>query len=173
VHPLITTWGNLIGMQSEFIWQGTMDYAPMLSTVMACKTFKWIGHEKAIERNQSMTKWCSRLLTSVWGTSTLVAESMLACMVAIEVPEKVSGRDCGTNACSFSTIHDQLVNKFLVEVPVFTFRKKTYVRVSLCSYNTHEDCFRLAEAMLKVQGYETSFVGYSKLESEKVQIMNI
>lgn len=175
MRPLITTWGFNNGMHSEFIWQGTMDYAPMLSLTMAVKTFNWLGGiENVVLRNQKLAKWCVKMLVKVWNTQILT--DMFSSMVSIEVPPRVSQRTCGKDAdsCQLSSLHDELYESYNIEVPVFTFMGKKYIRVSICSYNTAEDCFRLAGSLLKCQGYDDSYVGFKILqcEMENYQIYN-
>jgi isopenicillin-N epimerase len=166
IKPLVTTWGFGMGMHAEFIWQGTMDYAPILSLTACVRTFNWMGVERVIERNHELTIWCGRMLQNVWHTTTLVGEDMIECMVAVRVPNPVARGDCGSDSCGLSDLHDALLERFKIEVPVFTFRGGKYVRVSVHVYNTKEDCYRLAKAVLEIQGYGQEFDGFRVLEEE-------
>lgn len=121
-------------------------------------------------RNHLITLWCGRMLTRIWGTESLVDESMIACMVSIRVPGALKREDCGGDSCAFSSLHDVLLEQYGIEVPVFTFRASTYIRVSIHVYNTKEECLKLAAAVLKIRGYALTFSGFELLKEEQKKI---
>ncbi|KAI8925869.1 pyridoxal phosphate-dependent transferase [Entophlyctis helioformis] len=158
VHPLLTTWGAGKGMHAEFVWQGTQDYSAQLSLATAISFFRWIGPEKIMSRNRALARRAGKMLAEVWATDLLTTDmDMFGCMVTVGVPDRfvnpASGDGACVDTCSFSDLHDDLIGQHGVEVPVFTFRKKRYVRVSIHMYNSWADACKLAEAVLKSLGY--------------------
>jgi hypothetical protein len=87
---------------------------------------------------------------------------MCCSMSAVEIPEdtisedKEEAEEC-KDSCQFSDLHDQLLNKFNIEVPIFTFEKKRYARISCHIYNEVQDYLKLAEAILKIYKARSAF----------------
>ncbi|KAJ3074534.1 hypothetical protein HDU98_011036 [Podochytrium sp. JEL0797] len=173
IHPLVTSWGSAHdSLQSRFIWQGTNDLSSLLSLPTTIQTLEWIsGPEKRIaslwERNREMTIKAGDMLAHVWDTAILTQDrGMVACMVCVGAPPRVAATECGGEeggVCGVSDLHDELIEKHAVEVPVFMFRGKRYLRVSIHVYNDWEDVVALAGAVLKVQGYDDKSDAFARL----------
>ncbi|TPX61535.1 hypothetical protein PhCBS80983_g01120 [Powellomyces hirtus] len=160
---------------ARFIWQGTADYSPYLALYMSVKFWDWVGYEKVVERNHALATWCGRLLSRAWGTRLLVEdESMMGSMVTIELPPPPPSSISATKQDTLpitSVSSDTLRNQHGIEIPVFTFRGRQYVRVSLHMYNDERDCVRLGEAVLKGLGYsEDTHPGYALLKGGKSRL---
>ncbi|KAJ3235329.1 hypothetical protein HDU81_000605 [Chytriomyces hyalinus] len=162
IHPLITTWGANKGFHSEFIWQGTDSYSSHLTLYTTIRFFQCLtnGNPSSLyTRNANLARRAGKILAHVWNTNLLTEdEAMFASMVTVRVPPRApqaenNVEDCGTDACGFSDLHDDLIVRFHVEVPVFTFRGKRYIRVSCHFYNSLDDIYALARSVLLALGY--------------------
>ncbi|KAI8840355.1 pyridoxal phosphate-dependent transferase [Chytriomyces cf. hyalinus JEL632] len=165
IHPLITTWGANKGFHSEFIWQGTDSYSPHLTLYTTIRFFERLTNgdpSSMYTRNANLAKKAGKILAHVWNTNLLTQdESMFASMVTVRVPARApiltpsenKIDDCGTDTCQISDLHDDLISNFQVEVPVFTFRGKRYIRVSCHFYNSVHDVYTLARSVLLALGY--------------------
>ncbi|TPX63347.1 hypothetical protein SpCBS45565_g06682 [Spizellomyces sp. 'palustris'] len=180
VYPLTTSWGhpNKESLQARFIWQGTADYSPFLSLHIAVKFYEWLGHDKVIQRNRRLTSWCASLLAEAWGTEPLVAAAptdedsldteelkwetgMIGSMCCVQIPP------ANTDIHGIIDLHDELLNRFRIEIPVFSFQGHRYVRVSLHMYNDEKDCLALGRAVLLALGYPTTYNGYILLDKKE------
>ncbi|KAI9352751.1 pyridoxal phosphate-dependent transferase [Obelidium mucronatum] len=170
IKPLITSWGANQGLHAEFIWQGTADYAPYLSLPVTIKLFNWLSSNdlsSLYSRNCTLAQRAGNMLSHVWGTSLLSLDpDMFAAMVSVAVPvrQAMSAIDCGEEACGISDLHDDLINKFSIEVPVFTFKGRKYIRVSIHVYNCWDDVLKLASAVLNALGYQLGSDAFNRLQ---------
>jgi len=158
IHPVVLTWGQGKGFHAEFIWQGTMDYCPMISLRYALHFFKWLGNgniKNVIERNHQLILDGGHMLAKVWNTEMLVNDDMCGSMCVIQIPKDQSERECEDN-CTRSDIHDILLKKYHIEAPVATFIQRTWIRVSCHVYNEKKDFFLLAKAILEIQKKDLS-----------------
>jgi isopenicillin-N epimerase len=145
IKPLVISWGNGNGFLSDFIWQGTNDYSAILSVSMSIATFKWMGASNVIERNHQMAIKCGRYLCNLWKTEMLVPETMVGAMVTIRVPS-FQGR---SKIAYTGDLHEELYKR-QIQVPVFAFNGKKYIRVSIHVYNHEEEWIKLGQAVLEI-----------------------
>ena len=110
-----------------------MDYGAMLTMRTSKKYFEWMGGlDKVSTRNHKIICWAANMLKDSWNTDLLVPLSMCGSMAAVRLPDDSISREDdqqnGVNkcedSCQFSDLHDQLLNLYKIEVPVFTFEKK-------------------------------------------------
>jgi selenocysteine lyase/cysteine desulfurase len=97
VHPVVISWGAAQGFNAEFIWQGTMDYCAQISMRIAIQFLDHLGGlEKVTERNRSVAHWAAKMLSTVWGTETLVSLDFCDAMVCVRIPDSPSseGETC-------------------------------------------------------------------------------
>ncbi|KAL2919894.1 hypothetical protein HK105_200811 [Polyrhizophydium stewartii] len=174
VHPVITTWGTNKGMHAEFVWQGTADYSTQISLAMAVRFFRWLGTSAVTRRNRDLALRAGDLLARVWGTHTLSSDpAMTASMAVVRVPDVYvdpaapagNAAGCADDTCSFSNLHDELLARHGVEVPVFVIHGQRYVRVSVHFYNDMDDVAHLARAMLAAQRYPPTHEAYDRLRN--------
>ncbi|KAJ8326076.1 hypothetical protein O5D80_005437 [Batrachochytrium dendrobatidis] len=173
IHPVVTSWGMNQGIHAEFLWQGTADYSPYLSLVTSIRLYIWLNPNKIMTRNRLIALEVGKILSSIWCTNTLSPdESMTSSMIAVLIPPRVGlpAKTCETDTCAFSTLHDILYTVHQIEVPVFTFKGKQYVRVSIHMYNDLQDCLRLAEAVLLAQGYADNHASFATLSMWKLKL---
>mmetsp|Transcript_22278 Transcript_22278/g.31060 ORF Transcript_22278/g.31060 Transcript_22278/m.31060 type:complete len:107 (+) Transcript_22278:2-322(+) len=90
------------------------------------------------------------MLSEAWNTDCLTPPDMCTSMCTVRVPESQKKDDCN-DTCQFSDLHDQLKAQYRIEVPVFTFNKAKYMRLSAHMYNELEDFVRLARAVVEIQ----------------------
>lgn len=87
------------------------------------------------------------MLTARWGTDELAARSLVGPMICVRLP----GADLEVYDDEHNDIQDRLHYDYQVEVPIKVVRKRLYVRISAHLYNTREDYYRLADAVLAIR----------------------
>jgi isopenicillin-N epimerase len=142
IHPPITSWGANQGQLSEFIWQGTDDYAPFLCIPLAILLHQWL--KPVLHKSKELATWTADYLGQRWNTDALASNSTMISMI---LPPK---EDCLDN-CRRSDLHDDLLKNCGIQVPVFTFKGLRCIRISIAPYNTRKDIESLAEGVLKFQ----------------------
>jgi len=143
IHPTVISFGYKISYQQEFEWVGTKDMCTYLAVSNSLNMIKRLSFEKIQAYQHELAVWTGEMLVQKWNTSLLVPFSMCAAMVNVRIP--------GDNDIEAESLHDKLLEQFNVEVPIFEFQGALYVRVSCQIYNTKEDMFKLADAILHLR----------------------
>jgi isopenicillin-N epimerase len=121
----------------DFQWQGTKDMSSFLSIPSAINFIEsndWKDNHKI---SKDLILKVSEDLKSVLGTNSLFeSEDWVGQMVSHPLP---SGSPEG--------LKDQLWREFLIEVPIFEWRKQKYIRVSAHFYNDKNDMETLINAL--------------------------
>jgi isopenicillin-N epimerase len=121
----------------DFQWQGTKDMSSFLSIPSAINFIEsndWKDNHKI---SKELILKVSEDLKSVLGTNSLFeSEDWVGQMVSHPLP---SGSPEG--------LKDQLWREFLIEVPIFEWRKQKYIRVSAHFYNDKNDMETLINAL--------------------------
>lgn len=133
VRSVITSHGSGEGLSSEFVFDGNRDYAAALSIPDAIDWFE--ADDGIAERNCVMAARAAELLTSAWGTDTLVHPCHYRSMVTVRLPELFPPEEPLTSAHA-KTVQDRLHFDHKIEVPVKLISKKLYLRISAHVYNT-------------------------------------
>lgn len=148
LRSVITSHGSGEGLSSEFVFDGNRDYAAALSIPEAINWFE--ADDGIAERNSVLAARAAELLTSAWGTDTLVHACHYRSMVTVRLPELFPDHPQKTSAHS-KTIQDRLHFEHRIEVPVKLIGGKLYLRISAHVYNTIDDYHRLREAVQAMQ----------------------
>jgi hypothetical protein len=73
-------------LQMEFSWTGTQDFAPYLSIPAAFDFREKLGESAIMNYMHSLAVQSGQVLSSAWGTETLVDDSMIGAMVNVRLP---------------------------------------------------------------------------------------
>jgi isopenicillin-N epimerase len=147
LHPLVISWGWPDGFQAEFAWTGTRDPSPWLAVSAALAFFRRIPPARRWDHNNRLAAWASALLEEAWQTAPSAPRAMRASMATVAVP----GRWPATKAMA-DRLHDDLLQRFAIEVPVMEFGGRLWIRVCAQVYNESWEYERLAEAVLRILG---------------------
>jgi len=147
IKPLVVSWGWRSEMPSscQFVdyleWTGTRDISPFLSVPAAIefqRKNRWDiirneCHEKAV--------WINNELIARFGTESLSSRSeWFGQMVAVPLPDSIPS----------SELQQKLFSEYQIEVPVFQWKGKTLIRISVQAYNDLQDLQFLLYALQRI-----------------------
>jgi isopenicillin-N epimerase len=125
-----------------FDWPGTRDFSPWLSVTEALAFYQELGEDNVRHHNRQLALWAGRMLADAWGVEIPCPESMIGAMVSLPAP----GRHEPTQAAA-DALHNKLWEEHRVEVPVFPFADRLWIRISAQVYNQKYQYRVLAEAL--------------------------
>lgn len=162
VEPLVVSWGyeSQHPSASRFIdeqeWTGTKDYAAFLAVPEAIKFLEEHNWDAVRAECHAIAKYARAKfgeLAGVYGSAPAPAQlcpdspDWYSQMFSVPLPPSV---DVG--ASGRSPLQKQLFDEFKIEVPIFAWQGKPYMRVSVQAYNSRADVDRLVEALEKILG---------------------
>ena len=146
IHPLIISWGwnSDNPGPSKFLdwhdWQGTRDMSAFLTipeTIKFLEYNNWSTVRKTC--NELVVNYRNKFLDYLKITSPLCPDKWLGQMASIPLP--VDDNLAFKNA---------LFRKFNIQVPVFKWEEKNYLRFSVQAYNSVDDMAYLFNAVKKL-----------------------
>ena len=146
IHP--TTISHFLGegLAAEFNWQGTRDITPWLTVPTAIAWFAERGWERIRAHNHQMATWAQGMLCNRWQVepTTPLDGSMITSMATVPVPAHVP------RAGTAEALRDRIYHEHRIEVPVFEWDERWWIRVSAQVYNRAEDYERLADVVSRL-----------------------
>jgi isopenicillin-N epimerase len=142
LHPPVISHGFEQGFANEFDWTGTRDPTAWLTAPSALDFYRSMGDGTPRARNHDLVVAAASLLAERWGTESGAPPGMTGAMAVVRLP----GGHPGTPAAA-QAVHDKLLQKYHIEVPVMSIEQVLWVRVSAQIYNDLEDYQRLAIAL--------------------------
>lgn len=145
LHPAVLSWGlSDDDWLAEFDWTGTRDPSAWLAAPagLAFMTER-LGIDAMRTYNHRLAWDGARLLAARWGTTFDTPESMIGCMAAVALPERLGP----ATAARAADVRDRLLFDHRIEIPVLARGSALYVRLSAQVYNAMEDVERLADAI--------------------------
>jgi isopenicillin-N epimerase len=142
IHPLVISHGYGAGLREEFGWVGTRDPTGWLALPAALDFFEALVPDEAHAYCTGLREEAADLLCNAWAQTRPVPCSMLAQMATLPLPCEVTATDAAARA-----FQAQLFERHHIEVPVFAFQGRCYIRISVNVYNALSDYERLAAAI--------------------------
>jgi isopenicillin-N epimerase len=144
LDPLVISWGYQAERPSEsqFVdyheWQGTRDMSAFLSVPDAIRFQQENDWERVRSECHAMVIQARDRIHQITGLVKICpdGEEWLGQMAAIPLPE-----------LEVSRLKDRLYREYRVEVPVYRWEGKPFLRVSVQAYNTEEDLLALEKAL--------------------------
>ena len=153
MEPLVQSWGRLAPNEpqrwdEEMIWMGTRDPSGFFSIPKAIEFLEDVGLNSFRNRTHWLANEALFQLKELFQTDLIYpasrdafsGEQWFGSMCEIPLPERLSASDIETLQISLWQNHG-------IEVPVFSFEDRHYLRVSFHLYNTTQDIDRLLEAL--------------------------
>lgn len=140
--PTVISHGFPEGFGPAFDWLGTRDPTPWLVAPDAVDFGNWLGLDETMANNRSLRADAVALLTERWGTRAPVPAALTANMATLEPPLHIAPTLAASQA-----VHDALWERHRIEVPVFPFGDRSWLRISAQRYNTLHDYERLANVL--------------------------
>lgn len=132
------------GFTQAFDWTGTQDFSAYLAVREALYFNRYIDAKRIRSRNRGLCQMAAELLASAWNTRVPSPMRMRGSMATMELPVHLPPELAAAKA-----FHDALWEKHRIEVPVFPFETKCWLRISAHIYNDFDQYDRLAEAVLQ------------------------
>lgn len=136
VQPSIISWGYGLAFKYLHQMQGTRDPAAYLSVPAALDFQRQHHWDDVRARCHKLVISTVDELTRRSGLDPLAGESWFGQMAAVPLP-----------SCDAQTVKQRLYDDHCVEVPVFTWNNRQYVRISIQGYNSQADTDRLLGAL--------------------------
>jgi len=143
IKPQVVSWGEEgddpgpSQFQMDFQWQGTKDMSSFLSIPSAIHFIESNNWKENHKISKELILEVSEDLKSLFGTDPLFkSEGWVGQMVSHPLPSNTP-----------ENLKEMLWEKFLIEVPVFEWKKQKYIRVSAHFYNDRNDMNTLINAL--------------------------
>ena len=143
IKPQVVSWGEEgddpgpSQFQMDFQWQGTKDMSSFLSIPSAIHFVESNNWKENHKISKELILEVSEDLKNLFGTNPLFkSEDWVGQMVSHPLPSNTP-----------ENLKEMLWEKFLIEVPVFEWKKQKYIRVSAHFYNDRNDMKTLINAL--------------------------
>ncbi|MDA9935085.1 aminotransferase class V-fold PLP-dependent enzyme [Candidatus Marinimicrobia bacterium] len=143
IKPQVVSWGEEgddpgpSQFQMDFQWQGTNDMSSFLSIPSAIHFIESNNWKENHKISKELILEVSEDLKNLFGTNPLFkSEDWVGQMVSHPLPSNTP-----------ENLKEMLWEKFLIEVPVFEWKKQKYIRVSAHFYNDRNDMNTLINAL--------------------------
>ncbi|MBF2096903.1 MAG: aminotransferase class V-fold PLP-dependent enzyme, partial [Gloeomargaritaceae cyanobacterium C42_A2020_066] len=148
-QPLVISWGRGEGYTAGFDWPGTRDLSNWLAIPTALDFYRDLGPAALRRHNHDLAWTAGRLLAQTWGVPCATPEALIGAMMTLPLPEPWHGRPHLAQA-----IHDQLLHRYRIEVPIVPFGDRLWLRISAQVYNHLGEYERLAEVFTASGGFD-------------------
>jgi isopenicillin-N epimerase len=148
IHPLVISHGYGMGFLAEFDWTGTRDPSAWLAIGAALDFIDAMDAKRLRDWNHALLLDAVALLKESLRTAVGPPPALLGSMATIALPTE-GGPFAGAPATfeSAKAVHDHLRDRHRIEVPIFLFDERLWVRISAQIYNGRDDYRRLAAAL--------------------------
>ena len=145
IDPLVVSWGyeSDTPSHSKFLdyhqWQGTNDYSAYLTMpaiIDFLKKYNWITVSKKCRENNLIAR---EMLNSFLDKEPISDDKFIGQMSSIDL-------DCK----DIMGLRTQLYKEFKIQVPIFEWNNKTFLRISMQAYNDISDIDKLIFALKKL-----------------------
>lgn len=145
LHPTVISWGvSDDDWIAEFDWTGTRDPSCWLAAPAGLDFMEQrLGVDAMRTYNHDLAWSSAKRLATHWRTRFDTPESMIGCMAAIPLPERLGPSD----PANAQRIRDALYFDHRIEIPVLAHSGALWARLSIQVYNEASDVDRLADAI--------------------------
>ena len=145
LHPNVISWGvSDDDWIAEFDWTGTRDPSCWLAAPAGIDFMEQrLGVDAMRAYNHDLAWSSAQQLATRWGTRFETPESMIGCMVAVPLPERLGAAE----PANAQRIRDALFFDHRIELPVLAHSGALWARLSIQVYNEASDVDRLADAI--------------------------
>ncbi|NJK63025.1 MAG: aminotransferase class V-fold PLP-dependent enzyme [Synechococcaceae cyanobacterium SM2_3_1] len=148
IHPLTISHGYGGGYVTEFDWTGTRDPSAWLAIPTVLEFWQQWGWEAVRTYNQTLVQQAGELLAAVLGCDLPAPASMIGAMLTLPLPLSCWQDEAQTTLLTSATeLHDWLWEQHQIEVPVFPFLDRLWIRISAQIYNHLPEYVKLADCL--------------------------
>jgi isopenicillin-N epimerase len=142
IHPTVISHGYGKGFQAEFAWTGTRDPSAWLAVPAAIEFYRHIGDRAVRLHNQDLALRAAEMLVARFGTMAASPAEMRGSMASVALPTSLPG-----DIDQAKALNVKLWERHRIEVPIFAFAGRLWVRISAQVYNEMSEYEALAEAL--------------------------
>ncbi|MDG2389094.1 MAG: aminotransferase class V-fold PLP-dependent enzyme [Planctomycetaceae bacterium] len=156
MKPAIISWGGSVSgqepsWQDEFNWIGTRDLSGFLAIPEAIRCLEEHGWERFRNETHQLAQYGSERICELTGLEPLIEDHAVwnGSMITLPIPGLVqTGEQHGRR----DPLQVALWKNYQIEIPIYTWKKRRFLRISCHTYNTLGDVDHLLNAL------EESFV---------------
>lgn len=145
VHYPVVSWGRNRGFRDEFEHTPTADPTSYLAAPEGIAMLREWGFDACVAYMHGLAWEAAARLTARWGTSFEIPRHMVGTMVTVPLPE-----EAGATEADAERMRLQLLVEDRIEVPLYAWSGRLWVRVSAQIYNDQADIARLADAVVRI-----------------------
>jgi isopenicillin-N epimerase len=142
LHHNVISWGLDQGITAEFDWPGTRDPTPHLCAPAAIAYMRELGLEKVQRYNHELAWNGGHEMARAWNAKIDAPEEMIGTMISVALPEKLGSTQ--EDALAF---REMLLFDHNIEVHMYSWKGRIYVRISAQIYNDINDVEKLIRAV--------------------------
>ena len=142
LHPTVISHGYGQGFAEEFAWIGTRDPCNWLALPTALAFYRHMGDRAIRTHNHALATAAAALLQRELGVIPAAPPGMRGATASLALPmtEPAGSRTA-------KVLHDRLLERHRIEVPIFAFADRLWLRLSAQIYNEMADYERLVAAL--------------------------
>jgi len=142
LHPTVISHGYGQGFVEEFAWIGTRDPCNWLALPAAVAFYRRMGDRAIRTHNHALVSEAAALLQRELGALPAAPPGMRGATASLALP---MAEPAGSRTAK--ALHDRLLERHRIEIPVFAFADRLWLRLSAQIYNEMADYERLAAAL--------------------------
>lgn len=142
IHPPVISWGLDQGFTDEFDWIGTRDTSAWLSAPAGIEFLDRLGLNAVRRHNHELVWQATDMMIDRWGGVSAAGPEMSAFMSSVQLPEKFVADEASAQRLRTSLLEDHRI-----EVPVFAWHQRLWLRLSAQVYNEIEEFEHLADVI--------------------------
>jgi isopenicillin-N epimerase len=139
VHPTVISWGLDQGFTEEFDWTGTRDTSAWLAAPTGFEFLERLGFDAVAGHNHDLVWQATEMMIARWHGLSAAGPEMSAFMTSVQLPDKFVA-----DAVSADQLRTSLLRDHRIEVPVFAWHGRLWLRLSAQVYNEFAEFERLA-----------------------------
>ena len=149
-HAAVVSHGYNQGLHKEFDWPGTYDPSGWLTAPVGLRFHARLGGRALMAANHALVRDGRQVIANALRMPLPHPDDagLYGSMASVQLPVKYDGR----GVAQADALHDALIDRERVQVPVFAWGDRLWVRVSGQVYNEPSDYVRAADALRAVLG---------------------
>ncbi|WP_166819988.1 aminotransferase class V-fold PLP-dependent enzyme [Thalassoroseus pseudoceratinae] len=151
VLPVVRSWGGSLSgqpsrWQDEFQWIGTRDPSNFLAVPTAIEFLEDIGIQKFRDRTHALAEYARSRIEALTGLPTFLPNSSewYGSMISLPIPPS---NDPDVGGVLRDPLQTALWERERIEVPVFHWHERRFIRVSCHLYTSTKDIDRLVDSL--------------------------
>jgi len=142
LHHTVISWGLDQGIIPEFDWPGTRDPTPHLCAPAGIAYMRELGIEAVQRYNHELAWNAGREMAGRFKSKVHASEEMIGTMISVALPETL-----GSSPEDAATLREALLFEDRIEVHMYSWKERVYLRISAQIYNEMADVERLIRAV--------------------------